>query len=149
MKRLRALISQSPAITVAAAALALSVAGGATAATVASNPAAVPVRWHKLTLINGWGYGGFGSFRAAYYVDSNHVVHLRGSARLGNVGTAAFRLPRAVRPSRVLSLPIYASAGAEEMNILPSGLAIPFDQTGSDAHVRDFTSFDGISFPLG
>src|SRR5260370_23102347 len=83
MKRLRSLISQSPAIAVAAAALALSVCGGATAAVVASHPAASPVRWHKLTLINGWRYGGFGAFPAPEYVQPHHVVHLPRSARPG------------------------------------------------------------------
>jgi len=149
MNRFRSLISQSPAITVATAALVLSLAGGATAATVTSQRPAAPVVWHNLKLINGWGYGGFGSFHAAYYVDANHVVHLRGSARLGKIGSAAFRLPKGVRPSHVLSLPIYASAGVQEMNILPNGFAIPFDQTGTDSSVRDFTSFDGVSFPQG
>jgi hypothetical protein len=147
--RLRSLISQSPAIAIAGAALILSGAGGATAATVAGHTPATPVSWHNLTLINGWQNGGFGSFHAGYYVDSNHVVHLRGSARLGGIGKAAFRLPRGVRPSHILSLVIYTSGGAEEMNILPNGLAIPFDQTGTDSHVRDFTSLDGISFPQG
>jgi len=149
MKRLRSLISQSPAITVAAAALVVSLAGGATAATVESQTPAVRVIWHNLTPINGWTYGGFGSFHPAYYVDADHVLHFRGSVRAGKIGSAAFRLPKGVRPSHVLSLVIYASAGVQEMNILPNGYAIPFDQTGTDSSVRDFTSLDGVSFPLG
>jgi hypothetical protein len=148
MNRFRSLMRQSPAITIATAALALSMAGGATAATVASSRPA-PVVWHNVTLINHWVAGGFGSFRASYYVDANHVVHLRGSARAGKIGSAVFRLPKGVRPSHVLSLPIYASAGVQEMNILPSGYVVPFDQTGTDSFVRDFTSFDGVSFPEG
>ena len=147
--RFRSLTGQAPAMAIAGAALVLSMAGGATAATVANHNPATSVKWHNLTLINGWQYGGFGSFHAAYYVDSSHVVHLRGSARVGGIGKAAFRFPRGVRPSHVLSLPIYASGGAQEMNILPNGLAIPFDQTGTDSSVRDFTSFDGVSFPQG
>jgi hypothetical protein len=140
---------QSPTIAIAGAALVLSMAGGATAATVANQSPAASVAWHNLTLINGWHYGGFGSFHAAYYVDANHVVHLRGSAAGGKVASAVFRLPKGVRPSHVLSLPIYASAGAAEMNILSNGLASPIDQTANDTHVRDFTSFDGVSFPEG
>ena len=102
-----------------------------------------------MTPINGWTYGGFGSFHPAYYVDANHVLHFRGSVRAGNINSAAFRLPKGVRPSHVLSLPIYASAGVQEMNILPNGNVIPFDQTTTDQFVRDFTSLDGVSFPLG
>ena len=150
MSRLRSLIGQSPAITIAAVALVLSLAGGATAATVNGNAAATAVTWHPLTLINGWRYGGFGSFRAAYYVDANHVVHLRGSARLGTAGRPVFRLPPSVRPSHVISVLIYSSGGvAAAMNILPTGQVGVFDQTGTDSAVRDFTSFDGVSFPLG
>lgn len=150
MNRLRFLIGQSPAIAIATLALVLSVAGGATAATVSGDVATTSVTWHPLTLINGWQYGGFNSFHAAYYVDANHVVHLRGSAHLGLAGQPVFRLPLSARPSHVLSMLIYVSGGAAgAMNVLPSGLATVFDQTGSDTAVRDFTSFDGVSFPLG
>ena len=150
MNRLRSLIGQSPAIAIATVALALSLAGGATAATVSSDAGASSVTWHSLTLINGWRYGGFNSFHAAYYVDANHVVHLRGSARIGTAGKPVFRLPTSVRPSHVISVLIYASGGvAGALSILPSGQVTVFDQTGSDSAVRDFTSFDGVSFPLG
>ena len=53
----------------------VSVAGGATAATVESQAPAVKVIRHKLTPINGWTYGGFGSFHPAYYyVDANRRI---------------------------------------------------------------------------
>ncbi len=105
--------------------------------------------WHSLTLINGWRYGRFNSFHAAFYVDANHVVHLRGSARIGTAPQPVFRLPSSARPSHVISVLVYASGGvAGAMNILPSGQVTVFDQN-ADAAVRDFTSFDGISFPLG
>ena len=114
MNRLRSLISQSPAIVIATAALALSMAGGATAATVMANRPARVV-WHNLTLINHWKYGGFDSFHASYYVDANRVIHLRGSVRLGTAGKPAFQLPKGLRPSHILSIPIYTSNGPEEM----------------------------------
>jgi hypothetical protein len=144
MRRLRSMISQSPAIVIAVVALALSAAGGATAATAASQQPAARVKWHSLTLLNGWQYGGFGSFHAAYYVDSNHVVHLRGSAREGQAGMAVFRLPRGIRPSHILSLVIYTDGGPASMNILRNGDAETFGGNN-----LDFTSFDGVSFPEG
>ena len=153
MNRLRSLIGQSPAIAIASAALAMSVAGGATAATVAHEAPATSstsVTWHPLTLLNGWKYGMFNSFHAAYYVDANHVVHLRGSAAHGANLKPVFRLPPSVRPSHVISVPIYASGGiVGGMNIKPTGQVVVFDQTGSESAVKDFTSFDGVSFPLG
>jgi hypothetical protein len=151
MKRLRSLIGRSPAVTVAAAAILLSTAGGAAAASVLAQPPApaVVVPWHNINLINGWQYGGFNSFKVSYYVDANHVVHLRGSVHMGSAGSPAFRLPPSIRPSRVLSMVIYASNGPAEVNVLPNGLVTAFDQTGTYANVRDFSSFDGISYPLG
>jgi hypothetical protein len=150
MSRVRSLIGQSPAIAIATIALALSVAGGATAATINRDAPATSVTWHSLTLINGWRYGGFNSFHAAYYLDANHVVHLRGSARIGTNGQPVFRLPASVRPSHVISVLIYASGGQlGALSILPSGQVTVFDQSGADTFVRDFTSFDGVSYPLG
>ena len=148
MSRLRSLIGQSPAIAIASAALALSVAGGATAATVAHESPAASVTWHRLTLLNGWVYGGFNSFHAAYYVDANHVVHLRGSARTGLYLKPTFRLPPGVRPSHVLSIPVYTDQGDAQLQIFTSGQAVLNDQNSGN-EVRDFSSFDGVSFPLG
>jgi len=149
MKRFRTLIAQSPAITIATVALILSMAGGATAASIATQSPAVRVAWHNLKPTNGWVYGGFGSFHPGYYVDANHVVHLRGSVRAGQNGKSVFRLPLAIRPSHVLSMVVYTSNQPEEMNILPTGRVVVFDGTGTGAFVRDFTSFDGVSYPLG
>jgi hypothetical protein len=149
MSRLRSLIGQSPAIAIASAALVMSVAGGATAATIAHESPAATVKWHSLTLLNGWKYAGFNSFHAAYYVDANHVLHLRGSAHAGLAGKPVFRLPTSVRPSHVVSEVIYASGGVPAaLQVSPAGQVTVFDQLGN-TKVTDFTSFDGVSFPLG
>jgi hypothetical protein len=153
MNRLRSLIRQSPAIAIATAALALSTAGGATAASVASQAPATPVTWHNLTLINGWTYGGFGSFHVAYYVDPGHVVHLRGSVKNGQSGPtccgAAFVLPPGIRPSHTLRMAIFEHGNAQVLDIFPNGQVLPFDQTIGDQFARDYSSFDGVSWPLG
>jgi len=150
MSRLRSLASQSPAIVIATLALVLSFVGGATAATVSDHSTKAPVVWHQVTLTNGWKYGGFGSLHAAYYVDPSHIVHLRGSARIGADGKAVFILPRAARPAHTISEILYASGGvAAAISIETSGKVMVFDQTGTDSSVRDFTSFDGVTFSLG
>jgi hypothetical protein len=150
MSRLRSLIGQSPAIAIATLALVLSFVGGATAATVSGHGTKAPVVWHPLTLANGWKYGGFGSFHAAYYLDASHIVHLRGSARIGTDGKAVFTLPRAARPAHTISEIIYATGGvAAAISIGTNGRVSVFDQTGTDSAVRDFTSFDGVTFSLG
>lgn len=150
MSRTRSLISQSPAIAIATLALVLSFVGGATAATVHGEAGRAPVAWHQVKLANGWKYGGFSSFHAAYYVDAAHIVHLRGSAHLGTAGKAVFTLPKQARPGHAISEIIYASGGAAAaVNIGTNGQVFVFDQTGTDSAVRDFTSFDGLAFSLG
>jgi hypothetical protein len=147
---MRSLISQSPAIAIATLALVLSFVGGATAATVHAETGRAPVVWHQVKLTNGWKYGGFSSFHAAYYVDASHIVHLRGSARIGTAGKAVFTLPKQARPAHTISELIYASGGvAAAISIGTNGQVSVFDQTGTESAVRDFTSFDGVSFSLG
>jgi hypothetical protein len=77
-------------------------------------------------------------------------VHLRGSARIGTAGKAVFILPRSARPAHTISELLYASGGiAAAISVETNGRVLGFDQTGTDSAVRDFTSFDGISFSLG
>ena len=150
MSRLRSLIGQSPAIAIATLALVLSFVGGATAATVSGHGTKAPVVWHQVTLTNGWKYGGFGSAHAAYYVDASHIVHLRGSARIGTAGKAVFILPSGVRPAHAISELTYASGGvAAAISIEPTARCSCSTRPATDSAVRDFTSFDGLSFSLG
>jgi hypothetical protein len=54
------------------------------------------------------------------------------------------------RPGHAISEITYASGGvAAAINIGTNGQVIVFDQTGTDSAVRDFTSFDGLTFSLG
>ena len=120
-------------------------ASGARPAAPHAAPTSLPA-WHSLTLIGGWTYGDFGSYHAAFYKDSQNVVHLRGSLTSGT-GTNAFRLPKGDRPAHTLWLQVYALQGSSGgLEITPDGFASPFDPTGTDANVRGFTSLDGISF---
>jgi hypothetical protein len=108
--------------------------------------AALPA-WHNLTLQHGWAFGGFNSYRPGYYIDSNQVVHLRGSAINGDPSMAVFQLPNAARPAHVLWLTIYAAAGsAGGLEIKPNGQAFVFDTTGSNTDVINWSSFDGVAF---
>jgi hypothetical protein len=135
------------AFAVSVAALILSLGGTGYALTSPSSAATAKPAWHNLTLINGWHNGGFGSYAAAFYKDPNGIVHLRGSAAGGS--GAVFTLPRGDRPSHTLWLSIYAFDGSSGgLEITHSGRAFPFDNTGTDIDVKDYTSFDGVSFPV-
>jgi hypothetical protein len=119
----------------------LSSAGRTSAPGIAHLPA-----WHGLTLTDGWTYGGFGSYHAAYYKDSGHVVHLRGSAANGSTTQAVFRLPPGARPSRTLWLAVYAFNGSSGgLEIRPDGDAFLFDNNSGN-NVTGYTSFDGVTF---
>jgi hypothetical protein len=110
--------------------------------------AALPA-WHNLTLQHGWTYGAFNSYHPGYYIDSDQVVHLRGSVVNGDPSMAVFQLPNAARPAHVLWLPIYASNGAAGgLSIKPNGQAFVFDTTGNDADVIGWSSFDGVTFRI-
>ena len=102
--------------------------------------------WHGLALTGGWTYGGFGSYHAAYYKDSGHVVHLRGSAASGSTSQAVFRLPRGARPSHTLWLLVYAFNGSSGgLEIRPDGHAFLFDDNSGN-NVTGYTGFDGVTF---
>ena len=102
--------------------------------------------WHNLTLTGGWTYGGWDSYHAAYYKDSQGIVHLRGSAAGGSTMAPAFRLPRNARPSHTLWLQVYANNGTSGgLEIQPNGDATLFDNVGG-LDVTLYSSLDGISF---
>jgi hypothetical protein len=102
--------------------------------------------WHDLTLTGGWANGGYDSYDAAYYKDSQGIVHLRGSASGGSISQPAFRLPLKARPSHTLWLQVYANNGASGgLEIEPGGDAYLFDNVGG-ADVTLYSSLDGISF---
>jgi len=152
MNRLLNLIRQSPSIAIATAALIMSAAGGATAATVANQSPAAGVTWHNLAPINGWQRAASFDFPPGYYLDANHVVHLRGCVKHPGSfsgGTQALRLPRGVRPSHDAGFAINSGNVAETAFIFPSGLVVPEDNTGSASQVKILSCFDGVSFPLG
>jgi hypothetical protein len=127
---------------------ALTQTGGVAAASHTAHSAKVAAlpAWHNLALRGGWTFGAFNSYRPAYYIDSNMVVHLRGSAVNGNPAIAVFQLPNAARPAHELWLPIYAANGAAGgLKIQPNGLAFVFDATGNGSVIA-WSSFDGVTF---
>ena len=131
-------------------ALTLSLGGTGYALTVASQPpashearAALP-KWHNLTLLGFWHYGGSDSYHASFYKGSGGVVHLRGSAAGGT--ELVFRLPKGDRPSHTIWLPVFAhQASLGALSIIPNGEAFLFDNSNG-ANVHAFASFDGVSF---
>jgi hypothetical protein len=148
---------------VAAAALAaLGVtAGGGTASAATAQPAGHPitgvngptiagVKWHQLTLINGWVSGQSqspGDGIAAWGV-RNGVVYLTGSVTQTSGTDSEFAvLPPAARPSHVLYMPVHVlGQGAHGWILIdPSGVMSATGDPYSAA--QGFTGLAGISYP--
>jgi hypothetical protein len=66
---------------------------------------------------NGWSNFAAAYSKAAFYIDSMDVVHLRGSIQAAASGTIAFTLPAGYRPSENLFLPM-AGGGPEAANLI-------------------------------
>ena len=161
MRRVRALVPQSPALVISMLALIFSLGGGAYAATAmtrhsAADPAAGSARitLHPLHLLNGWK-----SAAAAYksgapsYGLSNGVVYLSGGMYQPIQGKAQFaRLPARYRPATNLFITVSVAQGLTNFGTLfisPRGVMEVYAPAGANTPVSDFTALSGVSFPLG
>ncbi len=138
------------ALAVAGLALFMSMGGTGYAIGEASHaqPAPAAPVWHALTLTGGWQDGGFGTPAPGFWLDSNHVLHLRGDVINGSITAPVFTLPVGARPKSVLFLSIYADNGMSGgLTIRPNGRAFLRDNNGG-SFVANWTSFDGVSFPI-
>ncbi len=138
--------------TVSLLALTLSLGGTGYALNVASHvpagqaaQASLP-KWHNFTLLNGWLFAGGGSYRPAFYKDSQSIVHLRGAADDGSASLAVFRLPIGDRPSHIIFVPIVAASSVDgSLEVLPDGFAFLNDANGG-SNVFGYSSLDGVAF---
>lgn|SRR5262245_25295172 len=146
MRRLR----PSAPLVLATLALTMSLIGGGIAfgrGAAEHRSSLAPVTWHRLDLLNGWTYGDFDTYHAAWYKDGGGIVHLRGSIMGGGEDLSAFRLPRSARPGHDLYLSVAAYDGSSgALLVLKDGNVIAFDDTSDNVNVTQFTSLDGLSF---
>jgi hypothetical protein len=131
----------SPALILSG--LALFVAGGGSTY-AATAVGASGIHFTNAKLKNGWTSAGSHFGAPGYAKDSLGVVHLRGGLKNG-FGDPAFVLPKGLRPTHELALPVYTYADTEgSLIIAPNGNVAPL---GSNAN--SYTSLAGISFPTG
>jgi hypothetical protein len=170
MRRMRSLITQSPAIVISLLAIALSFGGGAYASThghasnyppvrVSNSPVATQaataagVPWSSLTLINGWA-----SENAVYGTgnpkvsEQNGIVYLSGSLAQSIPGSATFTiLPPSFRPTHNLYITVYTNGSTTgTLYIDHSGVMEAYSATscGSGDTAQCFTSLATVSFPI-
>src|SRR5215467_13283295 len=103
----------------------------------------------KLTLLNGWSGGPFGTASPAV-TDISGIVHFKRSfsTSSGNTNDVAFVLPPGFRPSKFVNVPVdMCNATSGELNIAPTGVTQVISQ-GANSNATCFTSLDGASFAL-
>jgi hypothetical protein len=161
MRRIRSLISQSPAIVISMLALALSAGGGAYASThlsAASTPAAgqavaTGVSWTSLPLINGW-VSENGTYQSGNpkVAQQNGIVYLSGSlAQPSGTSPVFATLPSADRPTHNMWITVYTNGDTQgSLYIGHDGTMEAFSATscGSESTAQCFTSLATVSFPI-
>jgi hypothetical protein len=96
---------------------------------------------------NAWSNNGAGFSTAAFYKDSQGVVHLKGTLLTSADATVAFTLPTGYRPSQGLSMPVGSlenagAAGGGFLVIRANGEVLPDCAGGTTCHA----GMDGLTF---
>jgi hypothetical protein len=160
MGRIRSLAAQTPAIAISVLAVALSMGGGAYAATQAAGHAQAShtaitagVSWNSISLINGWTSENatFSSGNPKVAIQSN-IVYLSGSLHQATPGNEEFGvLPSQFRPTHNMWIAIYTvddSVGT--LFIGKDGTLEAFSPgaCGSGDTAQCYTSLAGVSYPI-
>jgi hypothetical protein len=141
------------ALAVAGLALFMSMGGTGYAIGAVSHAPAAPAAptapvWHAIDLTGGWQDAGFNTPTPAWWLDSNHVLHLRGDVVSGSIKAPVFTLPAGARPGKVLFLAIYGAGAVDAgLTVRPNGKAF-FRDNAQGATVAQWASLDGVSFPI-
>jgi hypothetical protein len=107
-----------------------------------------PVPYNKLTLMNGWTNGPFGTGAAAVTA-ANGIVHFSGAIATSGTNAVAFTLPPSYRPSTNVFVPVdLCNATNGRLDIAPSGVVTVEAEGGTFTNAQCFTSLDGVAFAL-
>lgn len=160
MGRIRSFAAQTPAIAISVLAIALSLGGGAYAATQAAGHAGAShttitsgVSWNSLGLVNGWSSenGEFQSGNPKVAIQNN-IVYLSGSLHQVTLGSNTFAfLPAQFRPAHNMWITVYTNADTSgTLYIDHNGTMEAFSNTacGSGNTAQCYTSLAGVSYPI-
>jgi hypothetical protein len=104
--------------------------------------------WHKLTLLHSWENLGGANRPAAYAVDAQGIVHLRGAIHGGDAGFQAFVVPASVANKALeIRVPVIANLGTGGVLELNGGFGFinpMVDSTNTD--VSNLTDLEGVTF---
>jgi len=100
-----------------------------------------------LTLINGWTHAPF-STSGASAINIGGIVHLKGAIATTGTNMAAFNLPVGLRPDTAVYAPADMFVAAKgRLNIDAAG-NVSVQAAGAVSDAQQFTSLDGITFPV-
>ena len=107
------------------------------------------LKWHDVTLMNGWTNYAAGVERpAAYAVDAQGIVHLRGAIRSGTSGVPAFALPAGLVPAG-LDIDVSTICGPVGDTCyldVSDNTVTPNDSgTADPGSVANYTSLEGVT----
>jgi hypothetical protein len=115
-----------------------------------------PLKWHEITPAQFQGFWANYSTvnesrRAAYAVDAQGIVHLRGAISGGTEGTTAFMLPAALLPAggQIDVTDAVHSQGTGLLVIDSTNGVEPFDGASTPGDATVYTSLDGVTFSPG
>lgn len=160
MGRIRSFAAQTPAIAISVLAVALSLGGGAYAATQAAGHSQAShtaitsgVSWNSIGLVNGWS-----SENGTYQTGNpkvavqNNVVYLSGSLHQVTLGSETFAfLPAQFRPAHNMYLAVYTNGDTVgTLYIGSNGTMEAYSPgtCGSGNTAQCFTSLAGVSYPI-
>ncbi len=108
-----------------------------------------PLKWHAVTLENGWtNYGDLVERPAAYAVDAQGIVHLRGAIKSGTSGTIAFTLPAGLVPAKLdVDVPMICGPVGNTCYLDVSDNAVAPNDSGvaDPGSVANYTSLEGVT----
>jgi hypothetical protein len=103
--------------------------------------------WHPITTFeNDWDNFQNGTYLAAYAVDAQGIVRLRG-AIIGGTQEAAFKLPKKLAGAAFLEVPVQRAHGVGEFFLNPDGTVDISTNPGDDNATNTLADLDGVSFP--
>lgn len=99
-----------------------------------------PEVWQSPPLLNSWTNLSNTDSQLGYYKDPAGIVHLRGHAAGGSIGTTVFVLPANYRPTMAMRFPVVSNGAFGYCRILSTG------EVAAAAGSSVWFSLDGISF---
>jgi hypothetical protein len=108
----------------------------------------LPLKFHKLTMINGWVGNCFGVGPAKIALGKDGVVHFQGGiCRTSGFDLVPFVIPTAYRPKVAKYFPVDEFNGATgSLHINPDGHVVVSDDLSYSGASAMFTSLEGVEY---